>query len=428
LALSGRTMARPELGPSAWRPCWGCLGGLSGEAFAILSMVFLGVMVCFLNWRQLKLHQTLGLTTSAALLIVGFAGVLCGQGHTFTPVAVAVSTAALLAWKEPISGFAVGLSDLELRSAILLAILSFIIYPVLPTHAIDPWGLIEPQTTWATVILIAALGFVNYVLWKIYGPRSVVPMVLMILASILFAWRSLNQRLPDSEAPKLNLEQPFSLSAALRFGLIFLALHVAGTLAQRYLGMFGFYAVSIAGGMLSSASAVAAAGAAAAHNEVPVRIAANGALLASLTSTLIDILLVARVASQRSLTTRLSFALCVIGAVGIAGRQAQGLIGLHAPISYSYFRGLQPQVFYVRLPPDAQQKLVILKFPRFGLAPHCQPAVRRPDRPEIEMQAHSIALELAAQYLARLRLVLRQQVVPGVDKVHLAAEPAKCLG
>jgi len=130
-------------------------------------------MVCFLNWRQLKLHQTLALTTSAAFLIVGFAGVLCGQGHTFTPVAVAAMTAALLAWKEPISGFAVGLSDLELRSAILLAILSFIIYPVLPTHAIDPWGLIEPQTTWATVILIAALGFVNYVLWKIYGPRGV---------------------------------------------------------------------------------------------------------------------------------------------------------------------------------------------------------------------------------------------------------------
>jgi hypothetical protein len=30
------------------------------------------------------------------------------------------------------------------------------------------------------------------------------------------------------------------------------------------------------------------------------------------------------------------------------------------------------------------------------------------------MQAHSLALELAAQYLARRRLVLRQQVVPGV--------------
>ncbi|MFY9987504.1 MAG: hypothetical protein WAK31_22295 [Chthoniobacterales bacterium] len=90
----------------------------------------------------------MGLTTSAALLIVGFAGVFCGQGHTFTPVAVSVITAALLAWKQPISGFAVGLSDLELRSAILLAIISFIIYPVLPAQAVDPWGLIEPQATW----------------------------------------------------------------------------------------------------------------------------------------------------------------------------------------------------------------------------------------------------------------------------------------
>ncbi|MBV8967587.1 MAG: hypothetical protein JO331_00810 [Verrucomicrobia bacterium] len=50
-----------------------------------------------------------------------------------------------------------------------------------------------------------------------------------------------------------------------------------------------------------------------------MQIAADGAVLAWLTSTLIDIPLVARVASQRSLTTRLSFALCVIGAVGIAG-------------------------------------------------------------------------------------------------------------
>lgn len=362
----------------------GCLGGLSGDRFSILSLLFLGGFVGFLNWRQFRLHQTLALTTSAALLIVGFAGVFCGQGHTFTPVAVSVITAALLAWKQPISGFVVGLSKLELRSAILLAILSFIIYPVLPAQAVDPWGLIEPQATWVTVILIAALGFINYVLWKIYGPRGVdigsflgglvnstaavaqlaqrvkesgeillttayrgvilataamlfrnslllailawpafvssaMPMVLMLLTSILFTWRSLNHQFPDQEAPKLSLEQPFSLPAALKFGVVFLALHVAGTLAQKYFGMYGFYAISVAGGMLSSASAVAAAGTAAAHNEVPIQVAASGAVLASLTSTLIDIPLVARVASNRSLTTRVSVALASIAAVGVAG-------------------------------------------------------------------------------------------------------------
>jgi uncharacterized membrane protein (DUF4010 family) len=157
---------------------------------------------------------------------------------------------------------------------------------------------------------------------------SLLPMALMVLASILFAWRSLNQGLPDPEIPKLNLEQPFSLRAALKFGLIFLALHVGGTLAQRYLGMFGFYAVSIVGGMLSSASAVAAAGTAVVHNEIPAQIAANGAVLASLTSTLIDIPLVARTASQRSLTARLSFALCVIAAAGIAGIVLHDLLKL----------------------------------------------------------------------------------------------------
>ena len=42
----------------------------------------------------------------------------------------------------------------------LLAILSFVVSPLLPDHPIDPWGMVEPRSTWATVILIAALGFV----------------------------------------------------------------------------------------------------------------------------------------------------------------------------------------------------------------------------------------------------------------------------
>ena len=74
--------------------------------------------------------QGLELTTSAALLVTGFIGVLAGQGHTFTPVTVAIATAALLACKERLAGFSLGLTETELRSAILLAILAFIVYPI----------------------------------------------------------------------------------------------------------------------------------------------------------------------------------------------------------------------------------------------------------------------------------------------------------
>jgi uncharacterized membrane protein (DUF4010 family) len=175
-----------------------------------------------------------------------------------------------------------------------------------------------------TLLATAAMLLRNSLLLAILAwpvlVSGLAPMALMLVTSTLFVWKSLKDRRRWPETPKLNLEQPFSLWAALKFGLIFLALHVAGTLAQKHLGTWGFYAVSVAGGFVSSASAVAAAGTAAAHHDVSTAIAANGAVLASLTSTLVDIPLVARVvASQRPLTVRLSVALGLIAAVGIAG-------------------------------------------------------------------------------------------------------------
>lgn len=151
----------------------GALGGLLGDSYSLLSIVLLGLLVAFLNVQTLMAGKGTELTTSAALLVTGFAGVLCGQGHTLPPVAVAVLTAALLAWKQSLSGFTVGLSETELRSAILLAILAFVIYPALPKGTVDPWGAVDLRATWITVILIAGIGFVNYILWKVYGARGI---------------------------------------------------------------------------------------------------------------------------------------------------------------------------------------------------------------------------------------------------------------
>jgi uncharacterized membrane protein (DUF4010 family) len=376
----------------------GCLGGLMSQGFAMLSLGLVTVLVIFMNWRQLAKDNSLALTTSAALLLVAFAGVLCGQGHTFTPVAVTAITAALLAWKQPLTGFATGLTEKELRSAILLTLLSFVVYPVLPEKAVDPWALIDPRSTWATVILIAALGFVNYILWKIYGSRGAeitgflgglvnstaavaelacrvreavegliatayrgvllataamllrnalllaflsvgtlqdctLPLVLMFVVSGVFAWRRLKAPAAaladEAGAPTLKLESPFSLGSALKFGFIFLILQVAGTLGQRYLGTLGFYAVSIAGGLFSSASAVASAGTLAAHGKLALPVAANGVVLAALTSALVNLPLIARVGRQRRLTMALARVLVVIAAVGLIGVALQDFLLRH---------------------------------------------------------------------------------------------------
>src|SRR5699024_10971371 len=42
----------------------------------------------------------------------------------------------------------------------------------LPKGTIDKWGVIEPRSIWIIVIIIAGIGFVNYILWKLYGKRG----------------------------------------------------------------------------------------------------------------------------------------------------------------------------------------------------------------------------------------------------------------
>jgi uncharacterized membrane protein (DUF4010 family) len=151
----------------------GCVGGLLGGAFALLALGLVGVLVVLLNVETIRTGEGAEITTSAALLVVAFAGMLAGEGHTFTPTTLAIVTAGLLAWKEPLAGFSQTLTESELRSAVLLAILSFVVYPVLPEGTFDPWGLVHPREAWLTVVLIAALGFVNYILLKRYGARGI---------------------------------------------------------------------------------------------------------------------------------------------------------------------------------------------------------------------------------------------------------------
>ena len=364
----------------------GALGGSLGENFAILSLALAGLLTIPLNVQTLRIGEGTELTTSAAMLVTCMAGILCGQGHTITPAAVMVIATALLAWKERLAGFSMGLTEGELRSALLLAILALVIYPALPVGSIGPGHLIEPRAAWVTVILIAGIGFVNYILWKLYGARgielsaffgglvnsnftviemstrvresqgrfagaayrgilvamaammvrnatlllilaplawlsAVGPLSLMIITVAALVFRSYLAR-PHvlAETSSLQLELPFSLPVALRYGALFLVLHVVGTLVQRAFGESGFYIVTAIGGLLSSASAVAAAASMASQGAITPTVAGTGATIASLTSLAFSLSFVIRT-KDRSLIVRLAWAMaCVLvaGAIGIA--------------------------------------------------------------------------------------------------------------
>ncbi len=365
----------------------GCVGGMLGDAYAITALLLVVPFIVFLNVDSLRKAEGIELTTSAALAVIVFVGVLCGKGHTFTPVAVSIVVAALLAWKQPIAGFSIGITEAELRSAILLAVLALVIYPVLPSGTIDRWDLIAPRTIWITIILIPGIAFTNYVLLKIFGPRgesisgflaglvnsiaAVTQVALcvrdgkndgatafrgtMLAASAMFLrngiilfilapdciasgglaialmfgvsmalafspWSVRPGEAPG--APVANVLSPISLKQGLRFGSIFLAVTVAGTLAQRALGSSAFYVVSGIGGLVSSSSAVASAGQLANHHDITPLTGGIGAIIACIASGIVMIPLVDRIGQSKQLTQRVAAAIAVVTIVGLLATAA----------------------------------------------------------------------------------------------------------
>ena len=77
-----------------------------------------------------------------------------------------------LGLETELSRFAGGLQPSEIRSAVLLGLIGFVIYPVLPNRYVDPWQLFNPSDDWISVIAIAGIVFLNYVLLRIYSTRG----------------------------------------------------------------------------------------------------------------------------------------------------------------------------------------------------------------------------------------------------------------
>ena len=358
----------------------GTLAVLFAPSITAISFVGVLIIVGIANVRSLLVDRTLEATTSAALLVTFVLGALAGQGHLFTPVASAVVMTMLLAWKVELHRFAGGLQPQEIRSAVLLGLLGLVVYPLLPDRFVDRWELINPRQLWLTVIVIAGVGFVNYVLLKIYGsrglylsgflggfvnssaaalelaktmvgsevssgtataallltvvamfarnllivallspsavPPAAAPLVVMAVLALIFVRR---ERASSDVTPgEIHLESPVSLIRVLTFAGLFVLIQVVSTLGQRYLGKIGFLGVSVLGGLVSSASTSAAAANMVGHGQMRPQLAGEGVVLASIASALVNLPIIRRSIKDPGLSRRLVALTGVLCAVGIA--------------------------------------------------------------------------------------------------------------
>ncbi len=113
--------------------------------------------------------NAIGLTTEAAAIGVCLLGGACTAGHAPVALALGIAVSAVLAYKEPMHGLVARLGPDDVSAGLKLLAATFIVLPLLPTQAIDPWGAIRPQSLWLLVVLIAALSLVGYVATRALG-------------------------------------------------------------------------------------------------------------------------------------------------------------------------------------------------------------------------------------------------------------------
>jgi uncharacterized membrane protein (DUF4010 family) len=113
----------------------------------------------------------IGLTTETAAVSVCLLGAACTAGYPEPALAVGIVVAAILAYKEPLHGLVSKLGHDDISAGVKLLAATFIVLPLLPTTAVDPWGALRPRTLWLLVILIAAMSLVGYVATRALGPE-----------------------------------------------------------------------------------------------------------------------------------------------------------------------------------------------------------------------------------------------------------------
>jgi uncharacterized membrane protein (DUF4010 family) len=113
--------------------------------------------------------EAIGLTTEAAALGTCLLGGACVAGQAAVALALGVAFSAILAYKRPMHALVAKLGSEDIEAGVKLLAATFIVLPLLPATAIDPWGAIRPRQLWMLVILIAALSLVGYVATRAFG-------------------------------------------------------------------------------------------------------------------------------------------------------------------------------------------------------------------------------------------------------------------
>ena len=141
-------------------------------AVGALSALVITTTVYFSN---VLTKRYTGSTTYIAMMVVFFLGAFVGLGGYTNYLIAAIGsivTTAFLAGRNKLRSLSRKIEQREIFGAIKFGIIAFIILPLLPNRALDPFGIFNPFQIWYVVVLVSAIYFVSYVMMRIFAEKG----------------------------------------------------------------------------------------------------------------------------------------------------------------------------------------------------------------------------------------------------------------
>lgn len=112
---------------------------------------------------------SLSATTAVAAMLTFALGAYALLGDLTIAAAVSVATAGLLAMRGILHDWVERITWPELRSALVLLAMTFIILPIVPAEPVGPFGGVVLREVWLIAIVLAGVSFAGYLAVKYFG-------------------------------------------------------------------------------------------------------------------------------------------------------------------------------------------------------------------------------------------------------------------
>jgi uncharacterized membrane protein (DUF4010 family) len=179
---------------------------------------------------------SIGLTTEFAALVAYLLGGTVVFGAPELAVALAIATSAVLAFRQTLHAVVERIGWDDIFAALKLLIVIFIVLPVVPRHAVDPWGALNPYAMTWMVILIAGLSLAGYVAARLMGPGRGAAVTGLVggLASSTAVTLAMSRR--SRERGETHLAGSLAAGVLLSWAVMFVRVVVASTVVNPAVG------------------------------------------------------------------------------------------------------------------------------------------------------------------------------------------------